>query len=60
VTHHIEEILPLFAKTLVLHHGRVLHAGTTRAVLDKTILRELYGAPISLIRKKGRFWPVIG
>jgi iron complex transport system ATP-binding protein len=59
VTHHIEEILPLFGKTLVLHRGRVLHAGTTRAVLDKNLLRELYGAPLSLIRKKGRLWPVI-
>jgi iron complex transport system ATP-binding protein len=60
VTHHIEEILPLFGKTLVLHQGRVLHAGRTRAVLDEKVLRDLYGAPISIIRKKGRYWPLLG
>ena len=35
VTHHIEEILPLFRHTLVLRDGRVLYAGDTRRVLDQ-------------------------
>lgn len=59
VTHHVEEILPMFGKTLVLRNGRVLHAGKTRDVLKPTVLRELYDASQSLIRRKGRFWPVI-
>ena len=58
VTHHVEEILPVFRKTLVLNRGRVQHAGATRAVLNNSVLKDLYGAPLGVIRKKGRFWPV--
>ena len=42
VTHHVEEILPLFGKTLILKEGRVLYSGATRAVLKADVLRELY------------------
>ena len=59
VTHHVEEILPLFAKTLVLRNGKVLHSGKTRDVLQARVLKELYGAPLSLLRRKGRYWPAI-
>ena len=59
VTHHIEEILPLFRKSLVLCDGKVLHSGKTQRVLKPRVLQELYGASLSLIRRKGRYWPVI-
>jgi iron complex transport system ATP-binding protein len=59
VTHHIEEILPLFGRTLVLREGRVLHAGATRAVLKDSILNELYGTSLTVIRRKGRYWPIL-
>ena len=59
VTHHIEEILPLFGKTLVLREGRVLYTGRTRQVLKPQVLDELYGASFSLVRRKGRYWPVV-
>jgi iron complex transport system ATP-binding protein len=59
VTHHVEEILPLFRKTLVLRAGKVLHVGKTTHVLQPQVLQDLYGAPLSLIRRKGRYWPVI-
>jgi iron complex transport system ATP-binding protein len=59
VTHHIEEILPFFGKTLVLRDGRVLYSGTTSAVLKGDVLKELYGVSLKIIRKKGRYWPVI-
>jgi iron complex transport system ATP-binding protein len=59
VTHHIEEILPLFGKTLILKEGRVLHCGVTRAVLKPDVLRELYGVSLRIIKRKGRLWPVI-
>ncbi len=58
VTHHVEEILPIFERTLVLRQGKVLHGGTTREVLKPKLLQELYGAPISLLKRGGRFWPV--
>jgi iron complex transport system ATP-binding protein len=58
VTHHVEEILPLFRKTLVLREGKLLYAGGTDRVLRPRVLEELYGAPLKLVRKKGRYWPV--
>jgi iron complex transport system ATP-binding protein len=59
VTHHIEEILPLFGRTLVLREGRVLHSGATGAVLKPSVLEELYGVPLSLIKRRGRYWPIV-
>jgi iron complex transport system ATP-binding protein len=60
VTHHIEEILPLFRKTLVLRQGKIIHQGATRAVLQESVLKELYGVSIKMIEKHGRFWPIVG
>jgi iron complex transport system ATP-binding protein len=60
VTHHIEEILPLFKKTVVLKDGKILLNGSTRAVLQDSVLKKLYGVDVELIRRKGRFWPVMG
>jgi iron complex transport system ATP-binding protein len=59
VTHHVEEILPLFRKTLILKEGRVLYSGATRAVLQPDVLQELYGVSLHIIKKKGRHWPVV-
>ena len=59
VTHHIEEILPLFRRTLVLRAGKVLHAGPTASVLKRNVLKDLYGVALVVIRRKGRYWPVV-
>ena len=59
VTHHIEEILPLFGQTLVLRDGKVLHAGPTRSVLKREVLKSLYGVSLTMVKRKGRYWPVI-
>lgn len=57
VTHHVEEILPLFKKTLILRSGRVLHAGPTPRVLRSRVLDELYNISFTLVKRKGRYWP---
>jgi iron complex transport system ATP-binding protein len=59
VTHHVEEILPLFGKTLILKEGRVLYSGATHVVLKPDVLRELYGVSLHIIKRKGRRWPVV-
>lgn len=59
VTHHLEEILPLFRRTLVLRAGKVLHAGPTASVLKRNVLKDLYGVALVVIRRKGRYWPVV-
>ncbi|MGH7794004.1 MAG: ABC transporter ATP-binding protein [Candidatus Binatia bacterium] len=59
VTHHIEEILPLFGHTLVLRDGKVLHAGPTRRVLKRDVLKKLYGVSLTIMKRRGRYWPVV-
>lgn len=59
VTHHIEEILPLFKNTLILKDGKVLGSGKSRAILGHGILKKLYGAALIVAEKKGRYWPII-
>jgi iron complex transport system ATP-binding protein len=59
VTHHVEEILPLFRHTLVLREGSVLYAGKTPSVLTPHVLKDLYGVALTVIRRKGRYWPVV-
>jgi iron complex transport system ATP-binding protein len=59
VTHHIEEILPLFKKILILKDGEVLEAGNAGTVLKRTILEKLYKASLTITKKKGRYWPIV-
>jgi len=60
VTHHIEEIMPAFDKTLVLKDGGVLHCGPTAEALRPELLAQLYGVPMSIVKGGGRNWPVCG
>lgn len=61
VTHHIEEILPAFERTIVLKAGRVLAAGTTGAVLTQPVFESLYDTRLErLERAGGRAWPIWG
>jgi iron complex transport system ATP-binding protein len=59
VTHHVEEILPIFRKTLILKDGRVVHSGNTDRVLKRDVLQDLYGVSLNIIKRKGRCWPVV-
>jgi len=57
VTHHVEEILPQFHRTLVLKDGRAIYAGATRKVLTSGLLEELYGISLRIVKSGGRYWP---
>jgi iron complex transport system ATP-binding protein len=59
VTHHVEEILPLFKHTLVLRDGAILQAGPTRAVLKPGVLTNLYGVALAIVKRQGRYWPIV-
>ena len=59
VTHHVEEILPMFRKTLILREGRVVRSGATRTLLHRDVLQELYGVPLRMMRRGGRHWPLV-
>ncbi len=59
MTQHIEEILPLFKKTLILKDGKVLEMGKTSGLLTKDLLEKLYQVSLSIRKKKGRYWPIV-
>ncbi len=55
VTHHVEEIMPVFSHVLILRAGRVLAAGMKRAVFNSRLLSQAFAAPVRLKARAGRF-----
>jgi iron complex transport system ATP-binding protein len=55
VTHHVEEIVPLFTHVLLLSRGRTLAAGPKAGVLTSARLTATFGAPVALRRTRGRY-----
>ncbi|MGA3170652.1 MAG: ABC transporter ATP-binding protein [Chthoniobacteraceae bacterium] len=55
VTHHVEEIVPVFSHVLLLKAGRVLTAGERKGVLTSRLLGETFGARVRLRRAGGRY-----
>lgn len=55
VTHHVEEIMPVFSHALALRGGRVLAAGMKRVVLKTEILAAAFGASVRLRQTNGRY-----
>src|SRR4051812_10349053 len=61
VTHHIEEIVPGFANTLILSNGRIHSAGPTREVVNRETIESVYGTRLDRIEHSGgRLWPIWG
>jgi iron complex transport system ATP-binding protein len=54
VTHHIEEILPAFNKTLLLKDGQVFDAGATDELVTRDRMSEFFGIPVNVIWDNGR------
>jgi iron complex transport system ATP-binding protein len=55
VTHHVEEIMPVFTHVLVLKGGRALAAGKKAATLTAQNLAAAFGARTRLRRVAGRY-----
>jgi iron complex transport system ATP-binding protein len=61
VTHHIEEIVPQIQNTLILSGGRVHSAGTTRNVITRESIEDVYRTRLSRLETSGgRLWPLWG
>ncbi len=61
VTHHVEEIVPGIAGTLMLSGGRVHAAGRTEEVVTKGAMEEVYGARMERLEVvNGRRWGIWG
>lgn len=55
VTHHVEEIMPVFTHVLLLRDGRVLAAGPKAEVLMSAKLAETFDCQMRLRRANGRY-----
>jgi iron complex transport system ATP-binding protein len=55
VTHHVEEIVPVFSHALLLRQGRIVAAGAKRTALTSALLTEVFGAPLRLGHKDARY-----
>lgn len=56
VTHHVEEITPVFTHALLLRAGGVVAAGPCRSVLTSRNLSKTFGASMKLVRSAaGRY-----
>jgi len=54
VTHHVEEITPVFTHALFLRGGRVVAAGPRRTTLNSKNLSATFAAPLRLARRGSR------
>jgi iron complex transport system ATP-binding protein len=55
VTHHVEEIAPIFTHMLLLSGGKVLACGRKEEVLTSANLGKTFGASVKLHREDGRY-----
>ena len=55
VTHHVEEIMPVFSHVLVLRDGRMLAAGRKAETLTTDVLSRAFNARVTLRKQRGRF-----
>lgn len=55
VTHHVEEIMPVFSHVLILKNGRVLAAGPKTKMLSGKLLSEALEEKTKLRKEKGRY-----
>ncbi len=56
ITHHVEELMPETASVLVLKDGRAFASGPPGEVLTSAVLSDVYGLPVEVERRGGRFW----
>jgi len=60
VTHHIEEIVPMFTHVALMADGRITARGAKRDVLTPQLLREAYDLPLRVDWENDRPWIRVG
>jgi len=55
VTHHVEEIMPVFSHALLLRNGEVLAKGEKETVLTSGLLSQAFETRMKLQTKAGRY-----
>lgn len=56
VTHHIEEIIPVFTHVALIDQGRIVAAGPKMEVLTQNMLRSIYQVPAEVEWQYDRPW----
>ncbi|RDW15453.1 ABC transporter ATP-binding protein [Oceanobacillus chungangensis] len=59
VTHHIEEIIPIFTNTLLLRNGAVFNRGKSKDILTSENLSHFFDIPLDVAWRKNRAWVTI-
>lgn len=60
VTHHIEEIVPLFTHVALMTHGQMAASGLKREVLSPEVLQDAYDLPLEIQWREDRPWIQVG
>ena len=61
VTHHVEEIMPHVANTLLVREGQIARQGPTADVVTRQTIEEAYQTTLAELRELGgRRWPLWG
>lgn len=55
VTHHVEEIMPVFSHVLALKNGKVLACGKKNEVMKSATLSKIFSTPLTLQKRGNRF-----
>jgi iron complex transport system ATP-binding protein len=56
VTHHTEEILPIFSHTMLIRRGEVVQGGKTSDILQTDCLSEFFETPVQVEWRNERAW----
>ncbi|MCK6076813.1 ABC transporter ATP-binding protein [Paenibacillus silvae] len=56
VTHHVEEIVPLFTHVALVRDGRIAAAGPKHEVLTEETIKHTYDIPVDIQWHEGRPW----
>lgn len=55
VTHHVEEIIPMFDGLFIIHEGRCVYRGDIAGGLTEGMMSNLFNRPVELTLTKGRY-----
>ncbi|MGV2805703.1 molybdenum ABC transporter ATP-binding protein, partial [Clostridium perfringens] len=56
VTHHIEEILPIFSHSLLIRRGTVFGQGSSKDMLTSGNLTSFFETPVEVSWQNDRAW----
>jgi iron complex transport system ATP-binding protein len=56
VTHHIEEILPMYTHTILIRRGTVFAKGKTTDILSSETLSAFFETPVQVEWRQNRAW----